>query len=156
MDAQVSNAVYQLNQRMDDDHIDNFNQAVAAVLTSLEYNCPAHNCINASTIDPSQRNQRMNATCVSAYKPTNPKTCIPKQETLVDPWTKRPFTIDKGWDPNDIVQCQGYDQFGSIYDGVCGGSDGLCYHSDVGFKGTTEFYRELKVVRCGGARCHNL
>ena len=152
MDAQVSNAVYQLNQRMDDDRISNFNQAVAAVLSLLNENCPAHNCINASTIAPSQRNQIMNATCVTAYQPTVANVCDPRTKTIETTrwmegrWIKRTHNVTVGWDPMDIVLCQGVEKnSGDTYDGVCGG-DGWCYHSDVGFKGTKEFYKQLKVL----------
>lgn len=150
MEAQVSDALYQVNQRMDDTHVDNFNSAIAAVLTELDFNCAAHNCLNATDVRPSLRNQQFNASCVVPFKAIN-NGCwgdSAPYEKFTDPLTGHSFMIEKGWRANDITQCKGYDIDGNIYDGVCGG-DGLCWHSDVGFKGTTAYYKQLKVCMRG-------
>lgn len=43
MESQVSNAVYQVGQRMDNDKIDSFNNAINGVVSYIQDNCDAHN-----------------------------------------------------------------------------------------------------------------
>lgn len=150
MEAQVSNAAYQINQRMDDDKIEGFNQAIAAVLLDLRDNCGAHNCLNASRVEPGKRNDMMNAACVQQMTPTVDKLCDPRIKTVEDRswregrWIVHYRNITIGWDPEDIVLCQSKNQAGDLYDGVCGG-DGFCYHANTGFKGTIELFKKIKV-----------
>lgn len=132
MEAQVSNAIFAIGQKMDDAQINNFNSAIAAVSTYMQDNCEAHNCLNTTDLDPSQRNAatgRAGASCVAAYKPVQGSDC----SNVV-------------WDPQNPRLCRGADAFGTTYEGVCS-ADGQCYHSGVGFAGTIEAYQKLK-VRC--------
>lgn len=50
MESQVSGAVYQLNERMDNDRINSFNNAIQGVVSYMNDNCAAHNCLNASMV----------------------------------------------------------------------------------------------------------
>ena len=50
MEAQVSGAVYQLNERMDNDRITAFNNAIQGIVSYMGDNCQAHNCLNATEV----------------------------------------------------------------------------------------------------------
>lgn len=140
MEAQVSNAIYQIGQRMDADKINNFNNAINSVSSYMADNCEAHNCLNVSTVEPSQRNAatgRAGASCVAPHKPVTGSDCS-----------------NVTWDPKNPRLCRGADAFGTTYEGVCG-TDGMCYHSSVGFAGTIAAYASLKVCSVNMLRCHH-
>ncbi|NBU64545.1 MAG: hypothetical protein EBS29_08610 [Chloroflexia bacterium] len=50
MEAQVSNAIYQLNERMDADKVNAFNEAIQGIVNYMQDNCGQHNCLNATTV----------------------------------------------------------------------------------------------------------
>ena len=73
--------------------IDQFNEAIAGITTRIAEQCGAHNCLNASTIEPSQRNSYpsvQGSVCMSSFAPANPSQCA-----------------NFSWDPHNPMTCYG-------------------------------------------------
>lgn len=126
MEGQVSNAVYKIEQRMDQQLIDSFNNAVNGIVTGMTRDCMQRNCLNFTNIEPSKRNEAAGASCMAAYTPIT--DC-------------RNVT----WNPRAPRLCKGSDSFGATYEGICS-VDGQCYYSSVGFQGTIAYYRQIKAT----------
>lgn len=50
MESQVSGALYQINERMDNDRVSMFNSAIQGIVSYQSDNCAAHNCLNATMV----------------------------------------------------------------------------------------------------------
>eukprot|EP00887_Chlorella_sp_A99_P007379 scaffold2.g7379.t1 len=104
----VTDAVYEIEQTMQDEDLTAFEAAVDGILAQLQQNCERDNALNYTAVEPSVRN------CVASWQ-----ILLPGAPDMAYPPRCMKNTV---WDPHHPVACSD----SGVNDAVCG-VDGLCY-----------------------------